>query len=266
MPDLITTQRAFAAALRDGALAARTATLLVGDEGLASRRLAVYRGNALAAAARALGAAFPVAKQVVGWEFFDAMARRYWRDTPSVSGDLHDYGTSLADFVAGFEPARELPYLADLIALEWRVHRAYCAPSVARLDARELAALPAEAQGRVRLALLPGTSLLESAYPVATVWTIHQPEHQGAFEVDWSVGERVLVYRDGLRVAVRCLDRAHLALYRSIEGGACLNQALEAAALADPACDLVRIVTDALATGPLVSVSGARENAQPGAM
>lgn len=254
MPDLLETQRAFAAALRSGAQSVRAATLLAGDAALTARRLAVYRGNVVANAAKALGAAFPVAKQVVGDEFFEGLARRYWQQCPSTSGDLHDYGRDFSAFIAEFAPARDLPYLSDLTRLEWNVHEAYCAASAPRLDPSALSKIPEQDMGSLELALLPGTALLRSAYPVVQIWTIHQAEYEGTFEVDWNVPQRALVAREGLRVTVSNLGEATFALYQGFAAGMKLAEALGAAQLADPKADLIPLITGAVASGPIAAI------------
>ncbi len=259
MPDLIASQRAIAAALRDRANIARAATLFVGDGALVDRRLAVYRGNAVAASAKALGAAFPVAKQVVGEEFFDGLARRYWQTSASTSGDLHEYGDRFAEFVSEFEPARELPYLADLVRLEWLVHQAYCAPDSARLMAQELAAVAPEEQASLHLEMLAGAGLMASPFPIVRIWTIHQPSYQGQFNVDWSVAERALVTREGMRVTVTALSAGPFALYDAFARGRTLEDALQCAEMAEPGVDLVKLITEAVSTGPL---SGLRSRTQ----
>ena len=82
-----------------------------------------YRGNLL----DALAGAYPVIEQLVGKDFFRLMARKYSEQYPSHSGNLHHYGAELAEFIAAFEHARELPYLTDVAALEWACHRAWFA-------------------------------------------------------------------------------------------------------------------------------------------
>ena len=50
----------------------------------------------------------------------------------------------MADFVAAFEPAKELAYLPDVAALEWACHSAYFADDAAALDLGKLAQIPSE--------------------------------------------------------------------------------------------------------------------------
>ena len=121
LPEL---QRAFAAAI----LADETATLspLVRADGIApERRIQVYRNNSLITLAEALKATFPVVCRLVDERFFDYAARAFIRAHPPRQPRLADYGEEFADFLAGFEPARSLPYLPDVARLEWAINLAY---------------------------------------------------------------------------------------------------------------------------------------------
>lgn len=81
-------------------------------------RLAVYRNNVVGSLIDALADAFPVAQQLVGVAFFRAMAGVFARQAPPRSRILAHYGEGFAEFIEGFEPARSVPYLADVARLE----------------------------------------------------------------------------------------------------------------------------------------------------
>lgn len=104
--------------------------------------LAVYRNNYRVGLIDTLAFIYPVCRQLVGEDFFSGLARAFIGGHPSHSGNLHLYGAGFGDFIAGFEHARELPYLADVARLEWRVHRAYYAADAAPVDSAALAAFP----------------------------------------------------------------------------------------------------------------------------
>ena len=142
-------------------------------------RLAIHRDNVLSALADALASAHPVCVRLVGDEFFGALARRCARELPSTSPDLGDYGAGLADFLAGFAPARELPYLADVARLEWRLHRARHAALAPPLDFARWSALSPARRADVRVGLAPATALLSSPFPVDRIHRANQPDASG---------------------------------------------------------------------------------------
>jgi hypothetical protein len=255
MADLLRVQSDFAAALRDAGAAPAAAQWLAGDPEQARRRLAIYRANVAAASARALGAAYPVVRQVVGEEFFDALARAHLAAHPSTSGDLHEYGAGFAGFVAAFPHTQSLPYLPDLARLEWAVHRAYGAADESALDGAALAAVPPARQGGLRFVLAPGCAVVESAHPVLRIWQIHQPGFEGEFGVDWTVAERVLVAREGLRVDASALGAGEAAFVRAVLAGDDFQQAAADAFAADAGVDLGGLLGRLLAAGLITDFS-----------
>jgi len=228
MPDLLAFQVDFAAALRDGARTPALARRLAGETDIVDGRMAIYRANMVAAADKALSAAYPVIRQVVGDEFFHGLAREYQRVTPSTSGDLTGFGARFDDFLASFEHTQAMPYLPDLARLEWAAHLAYGAADAPGWDAAALAEIPPERQDAIRFQWSPGLAVVRSAFPIVRIWTIHQPGFDGAFEVDWSQAETALVARDGFAVTVtRCPP----------DQAAFIEASLRGASLADAASD-----------------------------
>jgi hypothetical protein len=211
MPSLLERQRRFAAAL--------------GDERAGPPRMAVYRGNVRGNWHAALAGAYPVLRLIVGAEYFAALARGYGSAYPSASGDLHEYGGSLARFLETHADTQDLPYLPCVARLEWLVHRAYYAADPVPFDHSR----PTE----VRLA--PACSFLAAAWPVARIWLAHQ-EGGDPSSVDLSAGaELVLVHRPGWRVDVCTLRAGDYRFLQRLRAGASLGQALEAAVAADHA-------------------------------
>lgn len=78
-----------------------------------ARRFAV-RNNVMVSLIDALADSYPVTQDLVGEEFFRAMARLFVRTHPPRSPVLALYGAGLAEFIESFAPAAVLPYLADV--------------------------------------------------------------------------------------------------------------------------------------------------------
>jgi hypothetical protein len=165
-----------------------------------------------------MAAIHPVCERLVGAEPFRALARRCARERPSRSPDLNDYG-ELADFVAGFAPARALPYLADVARLEWALHRA-----------RHAALAPPLARARLtadsHIAFAPGTSLLASPWPVDRIWETNQAGFTGDTEVRLGSGAvQLLVAREPEGARFSRLDAAEHALLEGLSRGLPLERA-----------------------------------------
>lgn len=235
MADLIRIQGELARVLDGAGAPEQSLPLFVGDGHDVARRLAVYRSNVLATSGQALAAAYPVIARVVGAEFFEALARAYLTHSPSTSGDLNQYGMQFPAFLEGFPHVRELPYLPDLARLEWAVHRAHYAADLDPLDVSRLALVPEADQPSLRLKLNPLCELLESRYPLARIWEIHQKDYGGEFSVQFHDGPfRTLVSRPRFRAQAAAIGVGEYAFLAAAAAGATLSEALDRALRADP--------------------------------
>ncbi|MGC5702889.1 putative DNA-binding domain-containing protein [Pseudomonas sp. NFXW11] len=172
-------------------------------------RFAVYRNNVQGSLINALRDAYPVVAQLVGEEFFSAMAALYVQDFAPRSPLLNDYGQDLGDFIQGFGPAGGLPYLADMARLERLRVEAYHAADARPIEpARLLAAMNRpDSLGQSQLLLHPSLRTLRSSYAVVSLWAAHQSEQPWpAF--DLHQGQNALVLRNALEVEVIALDAA----------------------------------------------------------
>jgi hypothetical protein len=188
--------------------------------------LDIYRNNYRGNLHDALAGAYPVVKQLVGDDFFRFMGRKFIAEHPSRNANLHRYGAELAAFVAAFEPANELAYLADVAALEWACHLAYFADDADTLDIARLAQVPAERYTELVLHLQPSCHLQHSRYPVAAIWHAHQPGACDDFRIDLGSGacDALVCRKDGV-VTVIELAEADAAWLQRMEAGMPLGDA-----------------------------------------
>jgi len=189
-------------------------------------RLAVYRNNVVASLSTALAEAFPVTLQLVGEEFFRAMAGAFVRQQPPRSRILAHYGVDFPTFVEGFEAARTVPYLADVARLEWARVNAYHAADSAALapDAVKAALANLARAGELRLAFQPGVSVLMSPFAIVSLWAAHQVGGD-ITSVDPWVPESALVLRTGHDVVVMRLAPGAARFVAALQRGALLAEA-----------------------------------------
>ncbi|MBH3366087.1 putative DNA-binding domain-containing protein [Pseudomonas carnis] len=202
-------------------------------------RFAVYRNNVHSALINALAAAYPVARQLVGDEFFRAMAGLYAQAHPPTSPLISEYGGTFADFIQGFEPAWSVPYLADVARLERLRVRAYHAADCLVLDQHcVLRQLQGCAQlGQLRVGLHPSLATLESSYAVVSIWAAHQADGAITSFNPWHA-QGGLVLRQGLVVKVFAIDRGSVTFINRLNQGAGLEMAIADALKASDEFDL----------------------------
>jgi hypothetical protein len=217
------TIEAFANALIDPTRAPPAQTM--GREGGPDvRRFAVYRNNIAVSLIGAIEARYPVTRRLVGEEFFRAMARSFVaRNKPHSPVILH-YGTAFPDFVATYDPARDLAYLPDVARLENAWVEAYHSAEDEPLALAELAAVEPAALGDVKLTFHPAARLLHSDYPAASIWAGHQGEGEFVPPQHWR-GEQTLITRPGADVRMHILPIGGYSFARALQDGATLGEA-----------------------------------------
>jgi hypothetical protein len=217
------------------------------DDGIAPEaRVAIYRHHVLTTLTDALATTYPVVCRLVDRRFFGYAADRFIRDHPPASPCLFEYGASLADFLAGFEPCRHLPYLPDVARLEWAMNVALHAADASVITAAAVGALTPQAFAASAFRLHPSLTILESPWPVDAIWRASQPGAADA-PVDLDAGgARLQVWRSGDDVLFRRLTSAAAALRESIAAGLRFADAAEAALALDPSTDLAALIRDLL--------------------
>ncbi|WP_339538826.1 HvfC/BufC N-terminal domain-containing protein [Pseudomonas sp. RA_15y_Pfl2_54] len=223
----MSTQAALSAALLDPQLPCPEGLCSANGADPASR-FSVYRNNVQSSLINALADSYPVVAQLVGEAFFRAMAAIFIQRQPPDSPLMSRYGAGLADFIATFEPASSVPYLADVARLERLRTLAYHAADAAPVQHEQISAALANPQGLGELCfqLHPSVHLLDSAYAVVAIWAAHQ--HDGTLEgIHISQGQHALVLRNGLDVEVFVLEHGARAFIGNLIDGHPLLAAVE---------------------------------------
>ena len=220
-------QRAFAAALLDPRKACPPG-LISANGADPQSRFAVYRNNVLGSLINALADNYPVVAQLVGEEFFRAMARVYVQSAPPRSPVMSDYGEDFAGFIEHFEPAASVPYLADVARLErLHVQAWHAADAEPMEEARIVEALSSPTLARhLKVGLHPSLRLLRSPFAVVTIWAAHQ--HQTPVPFEAFPGQNALVLRNGLDVEVFAISHGAHGFITALQQGLPLTAAIEA--------------------------------------
>jgi hypothetical protein len=202
-------------------------------KGATAQGLQSYRANAAALAARALAAAYPTVAELLGADSFAAMARDHWQKHPPQCGDVAEWGASLPAFMAAQAPLAQEPYLPDSARLDWAVHQATRAADH-RGPPQHIERLADTDPAQLAVTLAPGATLIDSPWPIASIWHAHQ--QQGAQRFDGvrqalaaQRGESTWVVREGWAVCVHRPDEQSAAFVRALLAGQYLADALDAA-------------------------------------
>jgi hypothetical protein len=214
--------------------------------------LAVYRNTIAKGCVDALAANFPTVASLVGAEWFEAAAALFAHQHPPASAALLAYGAAFPDWLAGFSPADDLPYLpavADLDRL-WTI--ALFAQEAEALTAEAFALAP-EALAGARVRLHPSLAFAWFDNGLPGLWLgAREPNPDG---LEWTQDPQgVLIVRPADAVACRLLDAASHAFLAAARDGQTLGEAITAAALADPTADLAALFAVLIADGVFIDL------------
>jgi hypothetical protein len=245
-------QDAFSRALlaEDPRAAAPELAQLVAQPGFA-----VYRNTVLKGCIDALQANYPAIVRLVGEEWFRAAAAVYARRELPFAPMLLTYGQTFPDFLAGFEPAGELPYLADVARVDRLWSEAHVAADDDILDPAALARLVPEDMNRLRLR--PHAAARWAwcdAHPIHTLWSRNRDPHADTdVQIDWC-GEGVLLTRPHGSVQSHALPRDGAAFLSACATGLSIERAVVAALEASPQSNIAELINAFLQAGAFAAV------------
>jgi hypothetical protein len=216
-------QRAFAAALLDPE--AEVPAGVVDPEGRpAPKRFSIYRNNVASSLTRALEAAFPTVKKLVGDEFFAAMAGVFLRAHPPRSRMLMLYGDGMPEFLEAFPPVQHLGYLPDVARVDQAMRESYHAADSQPLPEAEFQRLIGEDVARLRLQFAPSLRLVRSRWPLVSIWMAN---HEGGPSPQ-PTGEDALILRPEFDPRPHPLPAGGAAFIAGLLQGQCLGEAVDA--------------------------------------
>jgi hypothetical protein len=195
-----------------------------------NRGLQTYRANAHASALRSLQTAYPVIAQLIGDAAFEHLAHDFWTQFPPTRGDLAQWGGELSGFIARISALQAEPYLRDVAKVEWALHTAATAKDK-DADLATFTLLTEQDPAALTLQLAPGTALIHSEYPLASLLTSHLYAAPSFEEVGQKLRQNspeiALIWRQGLRPMVAGCTAAEAAFVGQLLAGASLLAALE---------------------------------------
>ncbi|PTY37751.1 hypothetical protein BGP77_14820 [Saccharospirillum sp. MSK14-1] len=200
------------------------------DDGATAHRFGVYRNNFSVSLIDALQDIFPVVCALTGVDFFRALAREYVYQHPPNSPVLVFYGEQFADFIDAFEPARALPYLADVARLERRWLNTYHSADCQAVSIEQLSALLHQPQQleQAKLTIAPACQWLASDYAVGSIWRAHQPNSDVTLQdVVLNRAETVLLTRPALEVQLHTIESDAGIFLDRLRQGCVFSEAIE---------------------------------------
>jgi hypothetical protein len=172
-----------------------------------SDRIEIYRTNVGSLHVSVLMSVYPVCEKILGSDYFKQIAKQYFKKNPSRSVDLNEYGEQFASFLQQLTGQRpelaEFQYLADLAQLEWQIQEVYFSADNVKLDMLEFQNECANQSGNMSFSLQASVSILESKYPIAELWEIHQSDAATRQEIITNQHEYLCIFRNEYQVSLK---------------------------------------------------------------
>lgn len=229
--------------------------VLTGPNGKAAgKRYDVYRNNVTVSLIDALAAIYPAVQRITGTDFFRAMARFHVRSSPPTSPLLFEYGRGFPDFIAQYEHAQTMPWLADVARIERAWLDAYHARDATPLAPAQLGAVAPERLADLVLIPHPAAQIVRSDYSAVTIFAANR-ESAPVDRIDASTPEDALITRPGFDVIVRHLPAGGAVFATCLTQGRTLGEAAASALDAAPDFDLAANIAGLIEAGAFTSIA-----------
>lgn len=224
------------------------------------RRFGVYRNNVTVTLVDALASIFPTVQNLVGADFFRAMARIYVAAHPPTSPVLLTYGEGFPSFLETFQPAADLPFLADVARVERLWLDSYHAADADPLVPATLGQIAAEELPVIRFRLHPATRIIRLKHAAGTICS-RDRAGLPLKGVDPRQPEAVLITRPAFDVTLQTLPTGGATFFaRLVEGHTLGDACLEAG---EESADIPTLISLALTSGAFTAIDIVEESTSP---
>jgi len=215
-------------------------------------RIAVYQNNTIEIARGALSNVYPTVEQLVGEACFRSLAQSYMNANPSRSGDLQSYGSAFPALLGELYSDTEHDYLRDVARLEFALDECLTKEYKPGISGEQLQnAISGETD--LHFASNPSLYLVESRYPILTIWRAHHGSGQAKLSLD-AGGQNVALVRLEDEAQMTSISNAGVQLIRALAANGSLNDAVD-----DPdethADELVQALQDAVKSAAFTEIT-----------
>jgi len=193
----------------------------------AINRFAIYSKNRRAHLLKTLVNTYPVCQKLVGEQYFKRMVSDYIEQCPSYSPSLYDYGFHLAEALTHSPFVVELPYLIDMIRLEWHIHCLLIHADEPLFDWHTLTLISNDRYGDLIFRRPLNSVLMHSPFPIDRIWETNQTDFIGNDCVDLNEGAvHLFIGRVGFELRIDRLTAIQWAILNAIDGKRSLEELL----------------------------------------
>jgi hypothetical protein len=193
----------------------------------AAAMFGIYQHAYWARLVESLGIDFPGLKALLGEAEFDRLARAYIGRHPSLQPSIRWAGRRLAEFLSVEPGYRDDPWLADMARFDWALAHAFDAADAPIASRADLAALPPEFWGGLRLALHPSLDVFAISTPVDAVRPLLLADAATTFDRDVRRNAALMVWRLGYDLKFRAIEPTEQEALATAQAGASFGEICE---------------------------------------
>ena len=170
---------------------------------LLPQRLAIYRDSMAGMRHAALSKTFSGCKKIVGEHYWQLLIEEFSSRNFSHDVDIAANNRAFVEFIATHSVLKHVPYLADLAQTEWAWQQCFHQSSL--FQSTQTLAQAIEQQGeQLLLILAPGVQMIESIYPLETLWLFcHQQSSESLLLDDLRSKRYFILYRERDRIIIK---------------------------------------------------------------
>lgn len=163
-----------------------------------ANRLNIHRNNYRESLSSNLASHFPALREFVGEEFVSGALKEFCTNNPPTTASLASYGGEFVSFLEEHAVSEQLPYVADIVRLEWAMH-----------DLQIVQEVPygSEPDPGAELTVSENIRVIDSRYPLMSIWSAamgHIPAEAVHLEQG---GQMVIALLNNYEVSLMALDR-----------------------------------------------------------
>lgn len=136
-------------------------------------RLDIFANNRTFGHLDFLASIYPITKQLLGEDFFDAITKDFISTSEQSGGNRHEYGSDFGQFLNQNPKLDSFAYIGGIAAIEWAHFTANLAEDAVAISLGEISA-KLEAGDIFGLALHPSTTIINCQFNALEIWQAHQ--------------------------------------------------------------------------------------------
>jgi hypothetical protein len=187
----------------------------------------VYQHAYWARLVESLGVDFPGLKALAGDAAFDRLARAYIARHPSVDPSIRWIGRLLPEFLRTEAPWRDDPWWTDMARFDWALAHAFDAADAPAATLTQLAVVPPEFWGGLRLKLHPTLDSFAVSTPVNEVRPKLLADSGATFDRSARHDGALMVWRIDYDLKFRAIDANESAALAATRTGATFGDVCE---------------------------------------